>query len=195
MSALICLLFVPQLALPPAAQAEADDGSAPGNLVLNGGFEETQEGAAGWLNGIQPSHWGHWIAAGTPMLAVDEEIKRSGERSVRLEGPAGTTSRAAVSQPIPVEVGKTYRISGWVRTQEVSNAALIRFQMRREGTSNLLIHVGTLSGTNDWTYMERLLTVPDNAALPARLAIEMFLETGSGKVWFDLRSAIETGFA
>ena len=108
----------------------------------------------------QAGKLGQWLPTGTPILGVDSEIFKSGKQSVSIEGPAGTASRAAITQSIPVEVGKTYRISGWVKTEAVSNAALIRYQMKRTGTSNVLVHVGTLKGTQDWTYMEKLFTVP-----------------------------------
>lgn len=169
---------------PPSAWAEGERDQVQEGLLVNSGFEATEAGAS-WSGGIKPANWGQWLPTGTPILGVDSEIFKSGKQSVSIEGPTGTASRAAITQSIPVEVGKTYRISGWVKTEAVSNAALIRYQMKRTGTSNVLVHVGTLKGTQDWTYMEKLFTVPDNAASPPLLTVELFLETGTGKAWFD----------
>lgn len=169
---------------PPSAWAEGEQDQVQEGLLVNSGFEATEAGAS-WSGGVKPANWGQWLPTGTPILGVDSEIFKSGKQSVSIEGPAGTASRAAITQSIPVEVGKTYRISGWVKTEAVSNAALIRYQMKRTGTSNVLVHVGTLKGTQDWTYMEKLFTVPDNAASPPLLTVELFLETGTGKAWFD----------
>ncbi|TLS51341.1 carbohydrate-binding protein [Paenibacillus antri] len=184
-------------ALPSGSAAAAEIGEADAlagtgvdNLLANGGFERTETGS-GWIDNVKPSAWGQWLASGTPKLAIDSQVYRSGERSASIEGPAGAVSRAAITQSVPVTIGKTYRIGGWVKTEAVSNQALIRFQMRRSGAGNLLINVGTVTGTRDWTYIERLLTIPDNALQPATLAVEMFLEAGTGKVWFDDVSVTE----
>lgn len=185
--ALIMLMLVTGLhgfLPPPSVWAESERVDVQEGLLLNSGFEVTESGL-NWSGGIKPANWGQWLPTGSPILGVAPGIFKSGEKSVSIEGPVGTASRGAITQSIPVEVGKTYRISGWVKTESVSNAALIRYQMKRTGTSNVLVHVGSLKGTHDWTYMEKLFTVPDNAASPPLLTVELFLETGTGKAWFD----------
>ncbi|WP_254778182.1 carbohydrate binding domain-containing protein [Paenibacillus sp. cl141a] len=134
--ALIVLMLITGLHgfLPsPLAWAESERDQVQEGLLVNSGFEATKAGAS-WSGGIKPANWGQWLPTGSPILEVDSGIFKSGKQSVSIEGPAGTSSRAAITLSIPVVVGKTYRISGWVKTEPVSNAALIRYQMKRTGT-------------------------------------------------------------
>lgn len=153
-----------------------------GNLLANGGFEETQT-REGWLDNTAPTYTDIWRASGTPVFALDTTVARGGNHSVRIEAAASSRG-AAVIETRDIQIGKTYRISGWMKTEDIAGKALVRLQAGRTG-GNLLINIIDKTGTHDWTYFERLLTIPDNAVNPPWLKIEAFLENSTGKVWYD----------
>ncbi|WJH33979.1 Ig-like domain-containing protein [Paenibacillus sp. CC-CFT747] len=168
--------------LPVGARiSRAETGSA--NLFANGGFEQTST-VSGWSGNLAPTGWTRYVFSGSPVFAVDKSVSHSGSQSVRIE--ASSPSRGTVYQQIgSVTAGRTYKISGWMKTENVSNQALIRYQIGRTSGGNVLINFVTATGTKDWFYFEKTLTMPDNATSPAWLKLEAFLETGTGKVWFD----------
>lgn len=163
------------------AESAPNTSAASTDLFANESFETTVSNSA-WLNGIAPANWTRYVFSGTPVFAVDSTVAHTGTNSARLE--AASTARATLYQQANVERGKTYRISGWLKTENISNQALVRFQVPRP-SGNLLINIVQVSGTKDWTYFERNVTIPQDATLPASLKVEAFLETGTGKVWFD----------
>ncbi|MFK7693226.1 Ig-like domain-containing protein [Paenibacillus sp. HJGM_3] len=160
----------------------ADEAAAP-NLLQNGGFEQTAT-AAGWVGNVSALSWTRYVFTGTPLFAVDSSVAHSGSKSVRLE--ASPAARGTVYQQTnAVAVGKTYKVSGWMKTEMTSGKGLVRFQVGRTSGGNLLVNMAEAAGTKDWFYFERTVTIPDNATSPAWLKVEAFLETGTGKVWFD----------
>ncbi|WP_010272182.1 S-layer homology domain-containing protein [Paenibacillus senegalensis] len=176
---LLCGVLLSGLAPMGGLAASAQSST---NLLTNGGFEVT-ETRSGWKDNVAPAATDSWRASGSPVFAVDTEVARSGSHSASVE--AESPSRGAVIvETRAIEIGATYRISGWMKTDNVSGKALVRVQAGRTG-GNILINIVEKRGTNDWTYFERVLTIPDNAASPPWLKIEAFLENSSGKVWFD----------
>lgn len=169
---------------PPAAYAEANgQASATANLLVNPGFEQTAANSA-WTGGIAAADWTRYVFSGTPAFAVDSSVAHTGGKSVKIE--AGYTARGTIFQQInSVVKGKTYKISGWMKTENVSNKALVRFQIGRTSGGNVLVNMAEAKGTTDWTYFEQKTTIPDNATTPSWLKIEAFLENSTGKVWFD----------
>lgn len=92
------------------------------NLLANGGFE--QVGAAGF-----PAGW-EWSPRNTDAVcAVDEQVRRSGARSLRIRN--GTPFGAHVygmlwaSEPVHLTPGKTYTLSGWFRSADPGIAHLM----------------------------------------------------------------------
>lgn len=158
-----------------------------GDLLPNGGFE-TLGTASGWLNHVGPIHAATWRASGNPVFAVDDSVFHSGTRSVRIHGEPPNNSRGAlVLETTAMEVGKPYLISGWVKTEDVSASAYVRFQYKRDGQSVNAEIANNISGTTDWTYFSRVMVLPDNIENPdAPLTkLEAFLENSTGTVWFD----------
>ncbi|WP_309119589.1 Ig-like domain-containing protein [Paenibacillus sp.] len=164
------------------------DEAPTGNLLPNGGFEAVQA-SSGWTNGIGPAHASAWKASGNPAFAVDSETYRSGSRSVRIDGAPPTVSRGAVVQEIrTMKIGQPYLISGWVKTENVSNTAYVRFQYKRDGGQSAIVELANnLRGTTDWTYFSRVVGLPDTTDNPSApvTKVEAFLENSTGTVWFD----------
>lgn len=170
----------------PSGFALTDDRT--GNLLPNGGFEETQR-SVDWTGGIGPAGATVWKAAGNPLFSVDDAVYRSGSRSARIDGSPPNASRGAVVQQIDtMEVGKPYLISGWIKTENVSNTAYVRLQYKRNGGQSVNVELANrIGGTTDWTYFSRVVALPDTTDNPSApvTKVEAFLEQSTGTVWFD----------
>jgi uncharacterized protein YjdB len=149
-------------------------------LLPNGDFETLTTGGA-WKDNVAPVGTTTYSSSGSPVYAVDQNISHNGTNSASIS--ASSTSRGALIQQLNnITVGETYQISGWMKTENISNKALVRFQIYRTGTSNTLVNIKELSGTNDWTYFERVVTIPEYST---HMKIETFLENSTGSLWID----------
>ena len=148
-SCLLALLML--VGLLPAPWGTAKVKAAGSNLLVNGGFEETAS-ASGWTNNLAPAGWTRYVFTGSPAFSVDSTVAHTGQHSVRLD--AASTSRGTVFQQTGVEVGKTYRISGWMKTENVSGKGLVRIQAGRTSGGNLLVNMAEATGSKDWFYFE-----------------------------------------
>ncbi|CAM3643212.1 tandem-95 repeat protein [Marinicrinis lubricantis] len=151
-----------------------------GDLVLNGGFEAID--SSGRL-----LHWGTWIPTGSPTVTADTYTYVSGARSLKIH--AEQTGRAAVVQGIPLkpdQLGQTFKISMWVKTEAATGGAVTRLQFNNSAGKRVgnLIFLDTIRDTNDWTKVEEFIQIPEDTNI-ATVKIENFLETGTGTVWFD----------
>ncbi|GIP39338.1 hypothetical protein J31TS4_26180 [Paenibacillus sp. J31TS4] len=181
-SGMLVLLMVAGL-VPAGGAAPRTAKAASANLLANGDFEQTGK-ASDWAGGVSSASWTRYLFTGTPVFAVDEAVAHGGSRSVRLE--ASAPARATVyQQTVEVVPGKTYRVSGWMKTEMSAGKGLVRVQVGRTSGGNLLVNTAEASGSTDWLYFERNVTIPDNATSPAWLKVEAFLENGTGKVWYD----------
>jgi len=86
-------------------------------------------------------------------------------------------------------LGKRVRMSGMVKTQNVSDWSGLWFRIDQKGSEQTLgfdnMHDGkkdrSIKGTTDWTKYEIVLDVPQNAS---NLAYGALL-VGTGQIWFD----------
>jgi hypothetical protein len=133
------------------------------NVLANGGFES--------LGGAVPSSWapsGTWNA--------DQIVKRTGTFSYRL-----SSAGAQASQTLQLQPG-VYRLSGWIKTQSGGSGSTRLTLDFRPGV-NAWSPTPDLSGTNDWTYQEVLVTVPE--ARSARVVLDGFYATSGFQAWYD----------
>lgn len=185
---LVFCLLTGLLGTMPGTASELDE-----NLFANGGFElVTGTGAASWNGGQRPENWTLWRASGNADISVTDEVYHSGRYAAQVVHDA--TSRTALTTNARVEGGASYRLSAWIKTEEVTSAlgAFIRTQYYKalNGVDGSTTHekvsdgpsTERMRGTNDWTKLEVLITVPAEARY---LVAEPFFETGLGKVWFD----------
>ena len=171
----IVALLAASLALPALA--------TPVTLV-NPGFESKNPGEGG-----NPEGWVAIQHAGAESydFALDSGQKRSGTQSLRIKKigpePYGTMSQVLAGAPY---AGKTVRLSGWIRTADVSDgrggAALVLMALRG---SSFLAHEfmkrSRIRGTTDWTRYTIELKVPPATT---RLELGAMLE-GAGTIWID----------
>lgn len=125
-------------------------------------------------------------------VALDPRTARSGARSLRIVLNASyQMSFADVSQLIIVEPSARYRLSFWVRTEELKSAStpLVHVLNAAAGGAALVSSAPAPTGTNDWKQVTLDFTTPpqveavqvklDRAQCPAE-SCPIF-----GKIWYD----------
>ena len=152
-----------------------------GPAPLNGGFEEGRDGE---LSGWQPvKEYAGRVFGGEWQRDASE--KHSGTHALRLRN-AGEDDVVQVSQNVPVgdhfAVGKTYRLSAWVKTQTLAKpngilAATLTTDLKSTGGSRIA-YPGEAS---DWAEGQAEFTVAPGSDF---LRIMCHLE-GGGEVWID----------
>lgn len=80
------------------------------NLLLNSGFEEPAEG-----NAEKAANWSYQEKQRGGTVECVKDMSRAGNRCLRLTQKDGAKRAVAVRQRIPVEPGRRYEISGWVK--------------------------------------------------------------------------------
>lgn len=150
--------------------------------VQNPGFEEENAGF--------PSMWSKydWKASeGSTSFRQDLEVRHSGSSSALIDSPVPNDAR--FKQEIPCGSDMLYKISCWVRTENVGNDA--------KG-ANLSVDgiTGTsddLRGTGDWKLLEFYGKSGKNQkSFVLTLGLGGYGSLNSGKAWFDDVSVEET---
>jgi len=164
------MLFIGLLAAAAVAAAQ----SGPANLLVNGSIDGGIEG------------WETWTPQGQPQISYDTTVYRSAPGSAKLQG-FSAQDRAALVQRPEVIPGKTYKISAWVKTENVSRAGVmlrVQFNLATNPSQKTRDHIilGNLQGTNDWTLLEETFVVPPGTGT---LIVEPFLDRAQGIVWWD----------
>ncbi|WMT41356.1 carbohydrate binding domain-containing protein [Paenibacillus sp. D2_2] len=169
------------------AKVSADDG-IESNLVPNGGFEvvvPTTDNS--WIGGMKPEGWGAWLALQKAEVSVTDAVYHSGAYSVQIKQKAG--DRTGLSINVPVSAGGSYRLSAWIKTEDVvsSGGVFVRTNFYKNvsgmdgATKDEKVGDGPatnkMAGTNDWTLQETILSVPAEARY---IRLEPFFETGQG---------------
>ncbi|WP_052759461.1 polysaccharide lyase family 8 super-sandwich domain-containing protein [Paenibacillus sp. DMB20] len=189
----VCMTFQMVLSFQPGFVNRAEASTAGTNLVPNGDFETVvYPGASSWTDRKQAEGWGVWLASGSGKVSVNEAVYASGERSVQVEH--AVASRTGLSVNAKINAGTTFKLSARMKTDNVvsSGGVFVRTQYYKSisgvdgATANVKLGDGPvlakLTGTNDWTLREAVLTVPADTRY---VRIEPFFETGTGTAWFD----------
>jgi len=156
--------------------------SCQGNSVhlLQGG--DFEKGLTGWTTGHS------WYEAGGPgkgggisSWSLDESIAHSGKFSLKVVGQKNRGLAMQVLRLVP----DTYRVSGWIRTENLGEARasiLVEF-LDRTGKWLSGIPVGEVSGTQDWTLISKDITFPENAF---EVHLDLLTDRpNEGIAWFD----------
>jgi tetratricopeptide (TPR) repeat protein len=174
----------PRRALRVLSEAGVE-GLAEGR-VSNGGFE-SDIGQAG-------QQLFQWDVTQTPgaQLAVDARTAREGRRSLRVVfNASGQMEFRSVAQVVAVEPGARYRLSFWLKTDELKSAATpLVFVADAAAPENALASSPPVPpGTSDWQQVSfEFNTGPQAEAVLVRLAragcpdgvCPIF-----GKIWYD----------
>jgi len=160
----------------PSARTSA---SAPGGMIMdqarpgvvNPSFEAAEDNVPqGWT----PITW-----SPKADFAVDPSIAHSGRMSVRISSTEGAD--ASWVTVVPVKPFSRYRLSGWIKTQNLEpgtgKGALFSFQ----GTD---FRTKAVTGTQDWTRLELILDSGANDALSLNCLYGGWGKA-TGTAWYD----------
>ncbi len=150
------------------------------NLLQNGGFEQGENGLA----------W--WTAPHESVTASQDSDAKEGESSLKLVMPANLNF--GIYNQVVVEPGKTYSLSGWVKTKDLAGGARLEVQDGEAGHTKFLAIGKDTAATQNWAPLSLAFTVPDGTT-----RLNVFLrhggtkESGSkeGTVWFDDYALLE----
>ena len=141
------------------------------NLLSNGSFEEIDEKS--------PVGWSPRTYSGEATHDVDSSVARSGKNSIRIASKSG--SDTSWHQAIPVKPNTDYRLSAWVKTENVSGAmgALVNVHIspNRELTS-------PVKGSENWTEVSMMLNSGGRNSLDIN-ALFGGWGRSKGTAWFD----------
>ncbi|HIE52811.1 MAG TPA: hypothetical protein EYP85_13740 [Armatimonadetes bacterium] len=140
------------------------------NLVQNPGFEE---GTTAW--NLPPE-----------VFTVDETVAYRGQRSLRLHNPRPEVYLLA-TQEIPFAVGRFYRLSVWIKTEDVQgedSGATICLEWYKGDEYLGGSYPRGFKGTNDWQHLvAETLSVPPGTT---QVRVVLYLRRGmTGTAWFD----------
>lgn len=180
----IAALVVAAVCLPVIASCTPPEDTPPKvNLLTNPGFERGTDDPDGWERDVfQP----------VSELTWDDEVHRSGTRSIAIHSP--TPNDARWIQTVTVEPHTIYELSGWIRTEGVQHSP-----QAVDAGANLTV-MGTwerseaLIGTNDWTFRTLRFNSGDSTTVTVGARLGFWSGTTAGSAWFDdLRLAPMTG--
>ena len=169
------ILFLPHPGLLAAGAAAAPN---PAIMPVNGGFE-----AAGGehLPGWRPD------SSAQRVCVTDAAVSHCGSRSLRLDHPQFRQS-VVWSDPVALETGRLYRLSGWIKTAGVRTDGTAQYPtpvpacLRMESMP-ITAWSTPLGGTQEWQQVEALFF----AAQPQdRIGLYLgYRGPAAGTVWFD----------
>ena len=176
--AIVVAVAVAALAPAPLAHAAAP---APELAVPGGGFEEAGAALArGWsIEAITP--------AGAATATRDTEVFHGGGASLRIDN-ARPASATVVSENVPLVIGRVYRLSAWVRTQNAFSDPQARYPTAVPACLGMVSfpftnHSPAVGATRDWTRVE-IVFVATRASDQVRLHLG-WNGTATGSAWFD----------
>jgi alpha-N-arabinofuranosidase len=175
----ICrLILTLGLAMFLCAAARAADTPAP-NFLPNPSFEQDSKG--------QPHGWKTAKWAGEPAFEFATG-GRTGKRSLLVSSEKGAD--AAWTATASVEPWSTYRLSGWIKTEDVKAAG------GRGALLNLHdiqgVATQAVTGTNDWTKVEVAFETKDIGSVEVNCLLGGW-GMATGKAWFDDLALEQTG--
>jgi hypothetical protein len=121
-------------------------------------------------------------------VTVDYSVRHNDRASLRAEATAGSANASARSSAIHVTIGKTYEVSGWVRTENLSVKDLDRSPIASGAALTMAsmpfdVHSPSVGGTHDWTRLSLRFV----ATRPEDYILITAGNAGAlqGKAWFE----------
>jgi|GEM_PF-469809 len=147
----------------------------------NAGFER--------IYGDPPAPWYPWSHDCTPAFLYPEPGRNRGS-CVGIEmfetEPFDPWPGAIWLQDIPVEAGNSYRVGGWIRTEDIAGQGGAMVVPHWKGPENTWIDAAEfmdwVQGTTGWTYYEGEVTAPPGAT---KCTLCCAIDGCSGTAWFD----------
>jgi putative membrane-bound dehydrogenase-like protein len=122
----------------PAQSASDSSARDTTNLVPNPSFEIAQ--------GTRPARWTVRTYSGSAVAAL-ERSGHTGQRSLSISSETGADTSMSID--VPVDPYTDYRLSGWIRTEDLKGAmgALLNVHLTDARTA-------AINGTNDWKQVQ-----------------------------------------
>jgi hypothetical protein len=128
----------------------------------------------------------HWEAQ-RGMAVPDNQVQREGHASLRVE-PNGVSDAYVHSTPVTLTVGKSYELSGWMRTDKLDVRDTDRSPIATGASIGMAsmpfdVHTESLGGTRSWTRVSLRFT-----ATRADDQVVLNVAGGgafTGKAWFE----------
>lgn len=149
------------------------------NLLLNGGFEDGDFSPTG-----SPDNWWRDVSDTSAVLLWDDTQAYEGNRCVKVS--AETPNDARWIQTVSVQPNTNYRVSGWIKTENVGRTAEtvdMGANLSILGTWDL--HSVGLFGTNDWTYASFGFNSGEKTEVTVAARLGFWAGTTTGTAWFD----------
>lgn len=159
--------------IPGGAGAEASIASAA-SLLSNGDFESGD---------VLPFDWTPDVWASGATFVWDDTQAHSGSWSAKIS--SATANDARFLQDVAVQPNTDYRLSGWIKTQDVAHTS-----ESVDAGANLSLY-GTytrtpaLTGTNDWTQVSLDFNSGSSSYVAIAARLGYWSGTTTGTAWFD----------
>ena len=161
--------------LPAGALGDAEGE----NLLANAGFEELDGTGVpvGWAKSMY--NWDDGVTA----FDVVTGTAHTGNVCVRVRSLGENDAR--YEQTVACEPNTVYRLSGWVRVEDVPEGTMGANLSVEDAFSSTNSVTGT-SAEGEWTYMELYgITGPEQTSLTVMARLGFYGSTITGTAWFD----------
>jgi len=149
------------------------------NLLPNGDFEVDADG-----DGL-PDEW----EVALP-LVFDEEVKHSGDRSVRIDSDSTAINNFSKGW-VDLQPNTTYTLSGWMKTNRIEGGQGAQiYPYEFDGAQGASISI-VMRGTNDWTPVSQVFRTGEDGS--GRITFRVYGSTGTA--WFDDLRVVEGAVA
>lgn len=142
--------FSRQIGVDTAAQPET---------VTNGGFEK-------FLDGTEENHFGWKLLRGDNKLDIDSDgaVRHNGLRSLKVALKGYTRDRlSAVMQVVAVEPLAKYRLSFWIKTENLKSAGPPMLELINANDNKIIAaSPAYATGSNDWQQIVIDFDAPEN---------------------------------
>lgn len=148
-----------------------------GNLVTNPGFEhEVLNAGFGWRYHSSPA----------VTLEIAQADTHAGQRSLAVTFNSQAVQDAGISQLVPVEPGRAYDFSAFVKAAELESASPPRFAIFDAYSGQRLLLTGEVAGTTAWLTLSGSFTAgPDTRLVLLRIVREPGQTRIRGRLWLD----------
>jgi len=169
------LEFVRDLEIEPEAKGET---------VQNGGFEQP-------IKDYNETYFGWRVSAMDKMdVKLDPTQKREGSRSLRVSFSGySEPTLYAVTQFVTVEPSAKYRLTFWVRTENLKSGGPPALEIyNANDDKNIVSSEAFPSGTTDWQQLKLEFAAPANAEAVGLRTVRVYCGTGCpivGTLWYD----------
>jgi hypothetical protein len=137
------------------------------NILLNGGFEETN------LDGMPAS----WSLIGSPYFDFSGKYSLKGVGSIKVDGP----SKSLLFQDVSVQEGTLYTLGNWAMSDQPNQVSQVFIEWLDENKHPIRRSVERENLSQEWRYYSFPATAPKNSVI-ARIYVSL---SSDGGAWFD----------